>query len=376
MLKALKAKRGDQVSAKRKRVKSPKNANSEDCDILDELKSSIESSVESSVDRAINRVIAKLWDKLDGKLSSFQTRIEQLEGDVFDRDQKIEQLEIKVKTLTLQTEENDNRSEELERHSRSANLVLTCERFGRRREGEDIGAMAVDVINDSFQTAKGIVKCDFSAVHRLGAENTVICAFVCRNLRNELYEGRFSLSSEPDRRRRLYLSESLTKAKNAVFKRLLEMRREDRIWAAFTKNGIPAFKLTKESSPTRVLTQQQLDDVLRRAPPPGSAGRAAGRAAGRPAGRGPDRTADPARQLASGEGAPPAPPTTGPLSQSSRPRGPPAGTRDEATMPADVSEPASAAVQDHQPEQTAPAASPGTLPDGAAPSDFAEGMRT
>ena len=89
-----------------------------------------------------------------------------------------------------------------------------------------------------------------------------------------------TLSSEPDAKMKLYLSESLTKAKSLIYRQLVNMKRQDRVWSIFSRNGIPAYKLTKDSRAAFIYTQQQMDNLLHSAPPPGAAGRRAAHGAG------------------------------------------------------------------------------------------------
>ena len=79
-----------------------------------------------------------------------------------------------------------------DRYRRSSNLVLTCGRFDRRQEGEDIVKVVPEVLKESFPESRHL-KDDFSVIHSLSAENTVICAFRNKAFRNQLYSERLSL---------------------------------------------------------------------------------------------------------------------------------------------------------------------------------------
>lgn len=271
---------GEMIKAveKKKRVISPKQAaqmakGEKASDFLVELK---------KVQMAIGSEIAGLWEKIERKFDSFESRIEKLEGEIFVRDKRIDELENEVKSCRTQVTEFEEQLEDMERHSRSANLVLRSMEFGKRNEGEDIRALTVRVLRENFPNIS-ISAADFSAVHRLAAENCVICAFIDRNLRNAIYENRLNLRNRKvDQKKRLYVNESLTKNKMQIFNRLLALKREQKIMSAYTRGGIPIAKIKRESPPTRVHSLQQLDRIER--------GLAAQPAAGpsvRPAGAGP-----------------------------------------------------------------------------------------
>ena len=66
---------------------------------------------------------------------------------------------------------------------------------------------------------------------------------------------------------RLYLNESLTAPKREIFSKLLELKKQDRIWTVFTRDGIPCFKPSKDSPPSRVFSMRQLTTILQRIPP-------------------------------------------------------------------------------------------------------------
>lgn len=250
----------EEKAGKRKRVYSPKDKGTVSTDLITEIKAAINESNERSN--------AKLWGKIERKLSSFENRIEKLEADNFEKDQKIEKLEQQVQNSLESNEKLESQLEELERHSRSSNLVFSCGRFGKRRDGEDIAAMVVQTINQNFPD-KQVTKSDFSAVHRLNKENTVICAFKNKNHRNAIYEDRVQLGRQrADLKDRLFVSENLSATQGAFFRDLRLLRKQQRIWTTFTKNGVACYKLHQDSPPTRVYSQRQLALAFQRAGPP------------------------------------------------------------------------------------------------------------
>ena len=94
----------------------------------------------------------------------------------------------------------------------------------------------------------------------------MICAFRSTAFRNQIYSEGLSLRDQlADVKKCLYLSENLIKPDAENFTRLLAPKREGRIDTAFTRGGIPAFKL-QESGPTRVFSREQLDRIIESLP--------------------------------------------------------------------------------------------------------------
>ena len=255
-----------ELEGKKQRFSSPKQpgkvSKSQRNEFLDDIR--------RMIDTSINGAVESLWERIDRKISMIDSKIDKLEGQMFERDQVIDELQGSLRVSKEKIAALEEQVEDLERHSRAANLIFWSEQLGKRTDGEDIAAMTVKLINDSFPT-RTVSKQDFTAIHRLSKDNSVICCFVNKNLRNEIYAERLSLrSGRVSTKGRLFVSESLTRAKREVFSKLLDLKRKQVIWTAFTKNGIPCLKLLKESSPVRIFSLQQLDLVLQKVRPAGS----------------------------------------------------------------------------------------------------------
>ena len=247
-------------SEKRRRVTSPQQPS-----MTARGENAFLSEMRTMIDESISAAVAGLWGKIE-KFTAFEHRVDVLESEIFKRDQQIDGIEKELRVCRALAARNEERLNEAERYSRSANLVLTYGRFGRRREGEDIAKVALEVLTESFPESR-LSKDDFSAIHRLSAENAVICAFRNKALRNQLYSERLSLrDQQADVKKRLYLSENLSKPDAENFTRLLALKREGRIYTAFTRGGIPAFKLRKESRPTRIFSGEQPDRIIENLP--------------------------------------------------------------------------------------------------------------
>lgn len=244
------------LDQKKQRITSPKHQEkvSTEADFLEEIRTMMVVCVQEGND--------KLWKKVESKITSYEERMDRLEGEIFARDQRIDQLESQLRACHDSLERHEELLDDIERHSRASNLVLSSQRFGQRREGEDIVGMAVKVINDNYKDVQ-VTRHDFSVVHRLSKENTVICAFLNKGLRNQLYEGRLNLRFQADFANRLFVTENLTRAKSQIFNRLLQMKRGGLIWTVFSKGGIPCYKPSKTAAPIRVHTMQQFIAVER-----------------------------------------------------------------------------------------------------------------
>ena len=221
--------------------------------MMEELKGIIVSSIEEAN--------GKLWERIEAKLSLYERKIEKLESELYSRDQLVDDLQKKVEFCLQHAQDMEDQVGDLERNSRSKNLIIHSGRFGRRIPGEDIEAMTIQLLNECFPK-KELSKKDFAAIHRLQNENSVICVFMNKNVRDSIYEGRVTLRQRlAEFGQRVYISESLTSKKREIFAELLLMKKKGYIWTAFTSNGIPSYKRTKESPPRRVYSQQQLQDL-------------------------------------------------------------------------------------------------------------------
>ena len=268
---------------KRKRLVSPKQAEkvseSQRAEFLVEVKRQIETSIKEAIDG--------LADKLDRKFASVENKIEKLESQLFEREQHVDELTKKCSEQDVRIKGLEEQIEEMERHSRSTNLVLWSEQFGARKEGEDIERVTLKIINENFPN-NPVSKSDFTCIHRMPKENTVICAFANKALRNAIYAARLDLRKrDGGQRSRLFVSESLTKKKREIFSQLLELKKKGRVWTVFTKNGIPCMKVDGDSPPVRFFTMEQFQARMRGLPPPlalpddrrGGGGRGGGAAA-------------------------------------------------------------------------------------------------
>ena len=185
------------------------------------------------IDESISAAVARLWGKIKKKYTAFDYKVDLLESEIFKRDQQIDGLERELRICRALAARNEEWLNQAERYSRSASLVLTCGRLGRRREEEDIAKVVLEMLKESFPDSRPL-KDDFSTIHRLSAENTVICAFRNKAFRNQLYSEGLSLRDQlADVKKRLYLSENLIKPDAENFIGLLAPKRQGRIYTSF-----------------------------------------------------------------------------------------------------------------------------------------------
>ena len=90
-------------------------------EFLDEVKRQIDTSIREAIDG--------LSEKLDRRLASVENRMEKLEGQLFDREQRMDELSSKCCVQDERIKELETQIEEMERHSRGANLILWSERL-------------------------------------------------------------------------------------------------------------------------------------------------------------------------------------------------------------------------------------------------------
>ena len=256
----------DAYEKKQRKGKSPKNKTppgkaSPEGRLSPEIVSCIKNLIENTIQSSIEEHLCRITESLERKIASQQQSIEVLEGELFNKAKTIDGLEKSLGAAQQELGRLAEQVDDMERHQRGVNLVLSSKSFGVRVQGEDIRAQAVLVLNASLPQTR-VSSSDFAAAHRLGRENTVIVAFHDRSLRNLVYQQRLQLGNATvPVGQRLYISESLTRSNRELHGELLTMKSEKLVWTVFTNNGIPGYKLTRDSLPIRVTTVQQIKQL-------------------------------------------------------------------------------------------------------------------
>lgn len=249
-----------QKKGKSPKGKSPTGKADLPVEILSYIKEIIEATIESSMEGHMRR----LEKVMKTKQESQKKRIELLEGESFEKTEKIDSLQQNLSEAKQRITVLEDQVDAMERHQRGVNLVVSCRRLGKQRVDEDIRGELVKLLRESFPHIP-LTRDSFSAAHRLPGDGVVICAFRDRDLRDRFYQERLSLrrvSTPHDHR--IYISESLTPKNREIFGELLTMRRKQRVWTVFTNSGIPGYKLTRDSPSMRVTSLQQVRDLWRK----------------------------------------------------------------------------------------------------------------
>ena len=224
---------------------------------------------------------SQLREHIDRKWETLERRCEGLEHALFE-----ERDESKVLKKRLSEIEQDNRAlrdqlESLDINRRLDSLILRCQDFGTREPGEDIEAKTVSVLSSKLPGLQ-LSGFDIHAVHRLAPENTVICKFFKRQLRDAIYENRFKQNVR-DPRKRLFVTESLSTQNREIMNALVQAKKQRQVYTVFSRRGLVHVKISSDAPSRRVDSMEQLErllsEVRRRGSPPGAA-----REAGAPAG--------------------------------------------------------------------------------------------
>ena len=270
------------MSQKRRRVSSHGHQPSAGLDdlALTQIKGLIESG---------NAVVIHKLEKLEAKFESLERRLSILEHDTFETATRTDTVERKIEHLEAENRALRDQLTSMDTNIRQDSLILKSNDFGRRGADEDIEEKAISTLNAKFDWLK-LKRSDVQVAHRLQTDNTVICKFMQRSIRDRIYDGRFQ-QNRREAGNRLFITESLSAPNREIMNSLLSAKKEGRIYTCFTRRGCPFFKETFSSSSRRVTSLQQLQPLLDAPlPRPGqppvtrSAGPREGRGGGRASG--------------------------------------------------------------------------------------------
>ena len=241
------------VSQKRRRVSGHDRSPSAGLDdlALSQIKGLIEAG---------NAVVIQKLEKLEIRLKSFESRLEIVEHDTFEATSRSENAEREVARLTKENVSLKEQINAMDINQRLDSLILKCDEFGRRSLNEDIGEKTCHILNARFEWLN-LSKDDLQVAHRLQAENTVICKFVRRSVRDQIYDSRFRQRTR-ETGRRLFITESLSAQNRDIMNALVNAKKEGRIYTCFTRRGCPFFKQNISSSSLRVSSLEQIQPLL------------------------------------------------------------------------------------------------------------------
>lgn len=255
---------------KKKTGPSPKKKSprASKCGISSEALAYIREIIETTIQKSMEAEVTRITKTFETKVQSLERKVEVLEGELFEREKTIEEMGKQASTFEQHLSQLSAQVEEMERHERGINLVLSSKVFGSRRPGEDVKLMAVKALRSSLPHIP-VETSDLSTAHRLSRDDAIICAFHDRDLRNKVYYARTQLrNSSAPREHRLYITESLTRLNRQIYNELVTMKKEKLLWSVFSNNGLPGYKLSATSSPVRITTLQAVRQLWQRVTSP------------------------------------------------------------------------------------------------------------
>ena len=130
---------------------------------------------------------------------------------------------------------------------------------GDWEEREDVDALVVNTLNRSMP-GLNMSASDIDRAHRLpGPNNRVIVRFVRSgqgSVRDQVFSRRLEL-----RGRDLFVNESLTRLRNQIFRSLLAVKRERRIYAVYSRGGHVFYKAKQHGVGKRVDSLQRVREM-------------------------------------------------------------------------------------------------------------------
>ena len=227
----------------------------------------------ATIQAMIDGAVAKVAALYEPRLQHFEMRLEQLEGELMDRDLEIRRLKDQLEARDSAFEQLNQRVENMDANRRLSSLILTCDDFRRRDDSEDIDELVVEVLRRRLPDIN-VATTDIQVAHRLPANNKVIVKFLKRRLRDEIYESRFSLFSRGSRPSvrggispgaPLFITESLTPARSALYQELLRARRPENgqlIASVFSRRGAVWCRTERGGRNISVPDEQHLRRIL------------------------------------------------------------------------------------------------------------------
>lgn len=213
---------------------------------------------------------AQLMQHLDRKWEAIERRCEVLENALFDERKETETVKRRLSKIEQENRSLREQLESLDINHRLDSLILKCAEFGARELGEDIEAKTIDILTSKLPGLR-MSEHDIQAVHRLAPDNTVICKFFKRQLRDDIYENRFRQEVK-DPRRRLYITESLSAQNKEIMNALVQAKKRRQVYAVFSRRGHVFVKVSQDKGARRVDSMEHAERLMsaRRADVPGA----------------------------------------------------------------------------------------------------------
>ena len=228
----------------------------------------------------------------DAKFAQMERRLEMMEAEILEKDVEIRGLRAAINDEKKENAALREQLESIDHNRRLSSLVLTCDDFGPRTQGEDIEARTIQILNDRLPDLR-LATADIQVAHRLQTDSKVIVKFIKRRVRDSVYERRFDLfrrrggPQAPDggrggaaaggrRAAALFINESLTPKRQGLFNALIQAKKPENggiVTSVFTRRGLVYCKTERNGRNIHVQDQDHLKRILQRggsgAPRPG-----------------------------------------------------------------------------------------------------------
>ena len=193
---------------------------------------------------------------------------EALESKIAEANQKIADLDEKFRAVTEKLSAAEQRIQQLEAYSRRNCLTITGV---PEREREDTDQLVLDVAKSADVL---LSPDDIDVSHRLGRRGpkprSLIVKFVTRNVREKLFNARRDktanrVNNHPvlteEVLRNTYISECLTPQAQQLLFVCRQLKREQRLWAAYTTNGRVKIRMAEDQAPRTIDSMDQIEEI-------------------------------------------------------------------------------------------------------------------
>ena len=241
----------------------------------------------SLIQEMIESATTKMIEVFNTKFLSLEKRLEILEAENFEKDQRIKQMEETLASQHSDLQELHAQVESIDANRRLSSLILTSRDFEPKFKDEDMALRAIEALNKRLP-GLDLAPTDVSIAHRLQADDKVIVKFVRRSVRDKVFDRRFELFSGSSQGRGegapssqrpseedsnpLYMQESLTATKSKLYHELVRARKPANgaiIASVFSRKGEVLCRKEKYGTNIHIYTEEDLVKVLggRRFPP-------------------------------------------------------------------------------------------------------------
>lgn len=196
----------------------------------------------------------------------FENKLQLVLKQVGELKQQNESQKREITELKAELKKSNEKLEQLEAYNRLDNLVISglpaVSYTDAVQTGDDGGSVANGMLEqevirlfNSLSMEKPILESDISVAHRLkqhipNKPAPVIVRFTNRKAKDAVYRARRQLKPLPgrDANTHIYINEDLTKTTADLFRRARELRRQRKIFSAWTFKGVLYIKRSADAS--------------------------------------------------------------------------------------------------------------------------------